>query len=94
MIKPNNFLDENQDPDSDADEREQLKCYYEQLQRGDIDALNSCKVKIIDFGNSCYRDSHITDDIQTREYRSPEVIIGSNYDESADIWSAACIVSL
>ena len=33
-----------------------------------------------------------SDDIQTRQYRSPEVIIGSGYDTSADIWSLACMV--
>lgn len=30
-------------------------------------------------------------DIQTRQYRSLEVIIGSGYDTSADIWSTACM---
>ena len=26
------------------------------------------------------------------QYRSPEVIIGSGYDTSADMWSLACMV--
>jgi serine/threonine-protein kinase SRPK1 len=30
-------------------------------------------------------------DIQTRQYRSLEVIIGAGYDTSADIWSTACM---
>lgn len=30
-------------------------------------------------------------DIQTRQYRSLEVIIGAGYDASADIWSTACM---
>ncbi|XP_033172806.1 SRSF protein kinase 2-like [Drosophila mauritiana] len=30
--------------------------------------------------------------IQTRQYRSLEVIIGAGYNTSADIWSTACIV--
>jgi hypothetical protein len=28
------------------------------------------------FGNACWRQRHFTDDIQTRQYRSPEVILG------------------
>jgi serine/threonine protein kinase len=34
---------------------------------------------------------HYTEDIQTRQYRSLEVLIGSGYDSSADIWSVACM---
>lgn len=29
--------------------------------------------KIVDFGNACWTHKHFTDDIQTRQYRSPEV---------------------
>lgn len=49
-------------------------------------------VKIADLGNACWIDRHFTDDIQTRQYRSPEAIIGYPYDTSVDIWSFACIV--
>jgi serine/threonine-protein kinase SRPK3 len=31
--------------------------------------------KIVDFGNACWVNKHFTDDIQTRQYRSPEVSI-------------------
>lgn len=44
-------------------------------------------VKIADLGNSCWVDHHFSSDIQTRQYRSPEAILGSKYDTSADIWS-------
>ncbi|KAA8497100.1 SRSF protein kinase 2 [Porphyridium purpureum] len=50
------------------------------------------RVKIVDFGNACWADRHFTDDIQTRQYRSPEVIIGAGYDYSADVWSVACLL--
>lgn len=33
-----------------------------------------------------------TSDIQTRQYRCPEVLLGSKYSTSADMWSFACIV--
>lgn len=49
-------------------------------------------VKIADLGNACWVDRHFTEDIQTRQYRSLEVILGSGYDTSADIWSTACMV--
>ena len=34
------------------------------------------KVKIADLGNACWEDHHYTDDIQTRQYRALEVILG------------------
>lgn len=49
-------------------------------------------VKIADLGNACYVDHHFTDAIQTREYRSPEVIIQAQWGCSADIWSAGCVI--
>ena len=49
-------------------------------------------IKIVDMGNACYIDRHYSDVIQTREYRSPEVILEGEYDESADVWSLACMV--
>ena len=49
------------------------------------------KVKVVDLGNACWTYKHFTDDIQTRQYRSPEVILGARYDTSADMWSLACI---
>jgi serine/threonine protein kinase len=41
----------------------------------------------------CVQFHHFTEDIQTRQYRCPEVLIGSSYGCSADIWSTACMVS-
>jgi serine/threonine-protein kinase SRPK3 len=52
----------------------------------------SVKVKIVDLGNACWTYKHFTDDIQTRQYRAPEVLLGASYDTSADMWSMACIV--
>ncbi|CAF3137040.1 unnamed protein product [Rotaria sp. Silwood2] len=49
------------------------------------------QVKIADLGNACWTYQHFTEDIQTRQYRSPEVILGAGYDTSADIWSVACM---
>lgn len=52
----------------------------------------SITVKIADLGNACWINKHFTEDIQTRQYRSPEVILGGKYNESADMWSLGCLV--
>uniref|UniRef100_A0AC35TQ67 Protein kinase domain-containing protein n=1 Tax=Rhabditophanes sp. KR3021 TaxID=114890 RepID=A0AC35TQ67_9BILA len=49
-------------------------------------------VKLADLGNACWVDHHFTEDIQTRQYRSLEVLIGAGYGPPADIWSLACMV--
>jgi len=57
----------------------------------DIFTEEELQVKIADLGNACMMNHHFTEDIQTRQYRSLEVIIGGKYDASADIWSLACM---
>lgn len=47
--------------------------------------------RIVDFGNACWADKQFTDNVQTRQYRSPEVVIGAGYSFSADMWSFACM---
>ncbi|KAJ3561488.1 hypothetical protein NP233_g10165 [Leucocoprinus birnbaumii] len=49
-------------------------------------------VKIADLGNATWVEHHFTDDIQTRQYRCPEVILGAKWGTSADIWSVACVI--
>ncbi|XP_066566241.1 SRSF protein kinase 3 isoform X2 [Amia ocellicauda] len=49
------------------------------------------KIKIADLGNACWVHKHFTEDIQTRQYRSLEVLIGAGYGTPADIWSTACM---
>jgi serine/threonine-protein kinase SRPK3 len=46
---------------------------------------------VVDLGNACWTHRHFSEDIQTRQYRSPEVLIGAEYDTSADMWSLACV---
>ncbi|KAI9270404.1 kinase-like domain-containing protein [Phascolomyces articulosus] len=50
------------------------------------------KIKIADLGNACWVNHHFTEDIQTRQYRSPEVLLGAKWDATADIWSLACMI--
>ncbi|KAI5282770.1 serine/threonine protein kinase, CMGC group [Ascosphaera aggregata] len=49
-------------------------------------------VKIADLGNACWVGHHFTNDIQTRQYRSPEVILGAQWGASTDVWSMAAMV--
>lgn len=60
-----------------------------QLSETDCTAL---RVKIADLGNACWVHEHFTEDIQTREYRSPEVLLGAQWGAAVDVWSLACVV--
>jgi len=53
----------------------------------------SNEIRIIDFGGATYEDESHTEIINTRQYRAPEVILGScQWNEKSDIWSMACIL--
>lgn len=55
----------------------------------------SISIKIADLGNATPSKKHFTEDIQTRQYRAPEAILGRrDWDARVDIWSAACVVSI
>lgn len=49
-------------------------------------------IKVIDFGSSCLEDEKIYTYIQSRFYRSPEVILGLSYGMPIDMWSFGCIL--
>ncbi|CCW61497.1 unnamed protein product [Phytomonas sp. EM1] len=49
-------------------------------------------VILADFGNSCWTYKQFTDEVQTRQYRCPEVILGEPYSSPIDIWSCACMI--
>lgn len=55
-------------------------------------SFDTISVKIADLGNACWVGHHFTNDIQTRQYRSPEVILGAKWGASTDVWSMACMV--
>ncbi|CAI9729152.1 dual specificity tyrosine-phosphorylation-regulated kinase 4 [Octopus vulgaris] len=50
-------------------------------------------IKVIDFGSSCYEYQRVYTYIQSRFYRSPEVILGIPYTSQIDIWSFGCILA-
>jgi len=49
-------------------------------------------IKVIDFGSSCKSDKQVYQYIQSRFYRSPEVILGRSYSVAIDMWSFGCIL--
>ncbi|CAE6474373.1 unnamed protein product [Rhizoctonia solani] len=49
-------------------------------------------IKIADLGNAARIGRHVTDDIQTRQYRSPEVILRKRWGPAVDIFSLGCVV--
>lgn len=49
------------------------------------------RIKLIDFGSSCYESARIYTYIQSRFYRSPEVMLGMQYGRPIDMWSLGCI---
>ncbi|RDX63201.1 hypothetical protein CR513_58397, partial [Mucuna pruriens] len=55
-----------------------------------IDGID-VRCKVVDFGNACWADKQFAEEIQTRQYRAPEVILQSGYSFSVDMWSFACI---
>eukprot|EP01086_Lenisia_limosa_P015304 TRINITY_DN4826_c0_g1_i2.p1 TRINITY_DN4826_c0_g1~~TRINITY_DN4826_c0_g1_i2.p1 ORF type:complete len:419 (+),score=72.15 TRINITY_DN4826_c0_g1_i2:19-1275(+) len=49
-------------------------------------------IKVIDFGSSCRNNEKLYTYIQSRFYRSPEVLLGLPYSYPIDMWSLACIL--
>ncbi|GES77434.1 kinase-like domain-containing protein [Rhizophagus clarus] len=50
-------------------------------------------IKVIDFGSSCFENEKVYTYIQSRFYRSPEVILGMTYNMAIDMWSLGCILA-
>ena len=51
------------------------------------------EIKVIDFGSSCLENEKVYTYIQSRFYRSPEVILGMSYGMAIDMWSLGCILA-
>lgn len=68
------------------------KTTHVQPKEMNADGIDIISVKIADLGNACWVGHHFTNDIQTRQYRSPEVILGAKWGASTDVWSMACMV--
>ncbi|KXN91029.1 Serine/threonine-protein kinase ppk15 [Leucoagaricus sp. SymC.cos] len=53
--------------------------------------LQSPQIKVIDFGSACHERQTVYTYIQSRFYRSPEVLLGMSYTSAIDMWSLGCI---
>jgi len=49
-------------------------------------------IRVIDFGSSCYENRRLYRYIQSRFYRSPEVILGLDYTTAIDRWSLGAML--
>mmetsp|Transcript_5690 Transcript_5690/g.8249 ORF Transcript_5690/g.8249 Transcript_5690/m.8249 type:complete len:1322 (+) Transcript_5690:203-4168(+) len=54
---------------------------------------SSQKIKLIDFGSACFEGQTAHTYIQSRFYRSPEVLVGLDYDSAIDMWSLGCVAA-
>lgn len=50
-------------------------------------------IQVIDFGSSCFEYEKMYTYIQSRFYRSPEVMLGLQYATPIDMWSLGCILA-
>ena len=89
MIEKNNILTSEI---SDQEKSKLMKKLGEKMSHRGPEIDPSIEVKICDIGNACWFNHHFSTIIQTRQYRSPEVILGINYNETSDIWSLACML--
>jgi dual specificity protein kinase CLK2/3 len=58
----------------------------ERTYRGRTIPANS-RVKVIDFGGATYDDEKKSHVVNTRQYRAPEVILGTGWSMPSDLWS-------
>jgi len=58
-----------------------------------IQSYSQVKVKLIDFGSSCFTTDYLNSYVQSRSYRAPEVILGLPYGPKIDIWSLGTVAA-
>eukprot|EP00177_Eucheuma_denticulatum_P001952 GFKZ01003483.1.p1 GENE.GFKZ01003483.1~~GFKZ01003483.1.p1 ORF type:complete len:811 (+),score=74.50 GFKZ01003483.1:409-2841(+) len=57
-----------------------------------LSSTEADEVKIIDFGSACQLHYPVYSYVQSRFYRSPEVLLGANgYGSQIDMWSLGCV---
>ncbi|KAJ2995354.1 dual specificity protein kinase yak1 [Globomyces sp. JEL0801] len=58
-----------------------------------LKTLESPSIKVIDLGSACHENQTVYTYIQSRFYRSPEILLGLSYSSSIDVWSLGCIAA-
>ncbi|PWN41835.1 kinase-like protein [Ceraceosorus guamensis] len=56
-----------------------------------LKTLQTPSIKLVDFGSACHEKQTVYTYIQSRFYRSPEVLLGLPYSSMIDMWSLGCI---
>mmetsp|Transcript_94232 Transcript_94232/g.170202 ORF Transcript_94232/g.170202 Transcript_94232/m.170202 type:complete len:515 (+) Transcript_94232:141-1685(+) len=94
-LKPENILLESLEPARPSDFPRQ-EAWLEKKSKKDRSSSPylrpaTSSIRLIDFGNATYEDEHHSSIINTRQYRSPEVILAVGWNERSDVWSMGCI---
>ncbi|GBG80240.1 hypothetical protein CBR_g30605 [Chara braunii] len=58
-----------------------------------LKSLQPFEIKLIDFGSACLENLTVYSYIQSRFYRSPEVVLGHPYTTAIDMWSLGCVAA-
>lgn len=59
-----------------------------------LESAVGTKCKVIDFGSACFEERTVYSYIQSRFYRSPEVLLGAGrYTSRVDMWSLGCLAA-
>ncbi|CAO3630312.1 unnamed protein product [Cunninghamella blakesleeana] len=58
-----------------------------------LTSIDTPIIKVIDFGSACHEAKKMYTYIQSRFYRSPEILLGVSYSGSIDMWSLGCIIA-
>lgn len=56
-------------------------------------ALETEEIRLLDFGDCFWQGTPLPVKYQPRQFRTPELIFDSGFDERADLWRAGCMVS-
>jgi serine/threonine protein kinase len=54
--------------------------------------LDNIEICIIDFGSIIHKSNFSTDEIMTRYYRGPEILLGLKHNFGSDIWALGCVL--
>lgn len=68
---------EGQQQEDQQQQQARRRLVYESRVLHSAKDLATAQAKVVDFGNACWTYKRFTDDVQTRQYRCPEVILGA-----------------
>lgn len=97
-LKPENILFESMEPAQaahfprEAEWLQRMRALNMTGEAGPYMRPASTRIRLIDFGNATHEDEHHSSLINTRQYRSPEVLLALGWDELTDMWSIGCIL--